>query len=143
MSCIRFSTDAMREQLRSVPAELREAKVVTGAAAPPVTESKIRRLRLLAGDPDPRIRASAASSHHAPADLLLQLARDAEVGVRTWVARNQAAPADVLRVLAGDTDETVRGWVALNESTPSEVVTALGEDPSTTVRSIVAWRASV
>jgi hypothetical protein len=146
MSCIRFSTPAQREAMRRMaPTMLSadEAAALASApprAVPPVTASKLARLRLLARDADPRIRESVASNPHVPADVVDELSRDADDGVRSWVARGAAASEDVLRRLAGDASERVRGFVALHPSTPPDAVELLAADPSGTVRGLVAWR---
>lgn len=111
--------------------------------APPVTESKIRRLRLLASDANPKIRESAASSHHTPADLFETLAGDADEGVRACVARNESAPCDVLRSLADDPSERVRGFLAVNFFVPGDVMRHLADDPSETVRGLVTWKGAL
>ena len=111
--------------------------------APPVTDSKIARLRLLAADPNPKIRESVASSYHAPEDLFEALARDPDPGVRGWLARNEAVPCDILRGLADDESETVRGWLALNFYVPADVMAKLAEDESDTVRSLVKWKSEL
>lgn len=108
--------------------------------APPVTESKLRRLRILAADSNPKIRESAASSYHTPPDVFETLARDADAGVRGCVARNEATPCDVLRLLAHDESEQVRGWVAVNYFVPADVMEQLSTDESETVRALVRWK---
>ena len=144
MSCIRFNTPAQRAQMRAhAPAMLTAAEAAELHPAPPVTDSKIRRLRLLAEDSNPKIRESVASSYHAPADVFERLARDADPGVRACVARNEAAPCDLLRELAGDENESVRGWVAVNFYVPADAMERLAEDDSALVRSLVAWKASL
>lgn len=111
--------------------------------APPVTASKIARLRVLARDSNPKIRESVASSQHAPRDLFDELARDPDPGVRGWLARNEAVPCEVLRALAGDESEVVRGWLALNFFVPADVMERLADDPSETVRSLVRWKSDL
>ena len=111
--------------------------------APPFTEGKLRRLRLLATHENPKIRESVASSYHTPADLFERLARDPDAGVRACVARNEATPCDLLRELAHDSSEAVRGWVAVNFYVPADVMGELADDPSETVRSLVRWKASL
>jgi hypothetical protein len=108
--------------------------------APPVTESKVRRLRLLAAHENPKIRESVASSYNTPDDVFVALASDPDDGVRACLARNRAAPRDVLRMLADDRSETVRGWVAANSFVPEDVMERLAHDTSRTVRSLVRWR---
>ena len=111
--------------------------------APPVTESKIHRLRVLATDANPKIRESVASSYHAPVDVYEQLARDPDEGVRACLARNEATPCDLLRELAHDESEAVRGWVAVNFFVPADVMDELAGDESPVVRSLVAWKSSL
>src|SRR4051812_42129546 len=126
MSCIRFNTPAQRAQMAAAaPSMLTAEQAAALHPAPPVTASKIARLRLLATDANPKIRESVASSYHAPTELYERLARDPDAGVRGCVARNEATPCDVLRQLAADESETVRGWVALNFYVPADVMAAL------------------
>lgn len=144
MSCIRFNTPAQRAQMRLLaPSMVTAEEIAARHPAPPVTESKLRRLRLLAQDANPKIRESVASSYNTPADLFETLARDADEGVRACVARNNAAPCDVLRELAHDASATVRGWVAVNFFVPADVMDELANDPDATVRGLVAWKASL
>ena len=144
MSCIRFNTPAQRAQLRaSAPSMLTPEEAAALHPAPPVTESKLRRLRLLAEHANPKIRESVASGYHTSVDLFERLARDPDSGVRGCVARNETAPCDVLRELASDPDETVRGWVAVNFFVPQDVMDDLADDPSATVRALVSWKASL
>ena len=144
MSCIRFNTPAQRAQLRAAaPPMLTPEQAAALHPAPPVTDSKIRRLRLLAEHANPKIRESVASSYHTPLDLFERLSRDPDAGVRGCVARNETAPCDVLRELAHDPDEMVRGWVAVNFFVPDDVMGGLADDASATVRALVAWKASL
>jgi hypothetical protein len=144
MSCIRFNTPAQRAQMRAAaPAMLTPEQAAALHPAPVVTDSKVRRLRLLAESPNPKVRESVASSYHAPVDLFERLAHDPDAGVRGCVARNEAAPCDVLRELSGDDDETVRGWVAVNFYVPDDVMRDLADDPSETVRALVGWKSSL
>ncbi len=144
MSCIRFNTPAQRKAMQEwAPVQLTADEAAALHPSPPVTESKIRRLRLLANDSNPKIRQAAASSYHAPQDLFEVLAADPDEGVRACVARNEAAPCDVLRRLSSDRSETVRGWVAVNYYVPTDVMDKLSRDRSRTVRSLVAWKSSL
>jgi hypothetical protein len=144
MSCIRFNTPAQRAQMRAAaPTMLTSEQAAALHPAPVVTDSKVRRLRLLAENQNPKIRESVASSYHAPVDLFERLAHDPDPGVRGCVARNEAAPCDVLRELAHDSDEMVRGWVAVNFYVPDDVMRELAGDDSETVRSLVSWKASL
>ena len=144
MSCIRFNTPAQRAQMKAMaPAMLTSEQAAALHPAPPVTDSKINRLRLLAKDPNPRIRESVASSYHAPEELLVELAQDPDEGVRTWLARNETASCDILRSLADDESERVRGFLALNYFVPADVMDKLAGDESETVRGLVEWKAQL
>src|SRR4051794_33171980 len=138
MSCIRFNTPAQRAQMRAMaPAMLTPEQAAALHPAPEVTATKIARLRLLARDPNPKIRESVASSYHAPEDVMVGLAADPDVGVRGCVAKNESTPCDVLRSMADDPSEVVRGWLAVNFYVPADVMERLAGDPSDTVRSLV------
>jgi hypothetical protein len=144
MSCIRFNTPAQRAQLaRMAPSMLTPEEVAAQHPAPPVTDSKIRRIRLLAGDANPRIRASAASSYHLPEDVAATLAADPDAEVRRWLARNETVSCDLLRQLAHDDEESVRAFVAVNYYAPDDAMAELADDDSETVRGLVAWKASL
>jgi len=144
MSCIRFNTPAQRRQLAALaPTMLTSADIAARHPAPPVTPSKIARLRLLATNANPKIRESVASSYHAPADVVAALAQDPDAGVRACLARNETTPCDVLRDLSRDESEAVRGWVAVNFFVPADVMDELADDPSPVVRGLVAWKASL
>lgn len=140
MSCIRFNTPAQREAMR---APLRSEDVAVLHLAPPVTPSKIARLRLLAASPSAGIRQSVAANRHAPADLLETLAGDVDPGVRGEVARNETTPQALLQRLAGDPDARVRCWAVLNPGLPDTVVELLGQDPDAQVRRLAGWRRQV
>jgi hypothetical protein len=141
MSCIRFNTPAQLAQLRAMAPSMLTAVEAAGLhPAPPVTESKIERLRLLATDSNPRIRESVASSYHAPDEVFLALARDADDGVRACIARNESVSCDILRTLADDPSERVRGFLALNFFVPADVMQRLADDSSETVRGLVEWK---
>jgi hypothetical protein len=144
MSCIRFNTRAQRQAMRDHrPVMLTPEEAAALHPAPPVTESKLRRLRLLASDENPKIRESVASSYHTPEDLFETLAKDADEGVRACVARNEATPCDVLRSLVADPSERVRGFLALNFFVPADAMEQLADDPSETVRGLVDWKGSL
>lgn len=144
MSCIRFNTPAQRRQMAAMaPAMLTAEEAAALHPAPPVTATKIARLRVLATDPNPKIRESVASSYHAPEDLFAQLAKDPDPGVRGWLARNESVPCDILRTLAADESETVRGWLALNFFVPADVMEQLADDESETVRGLVRWKSEL
>jgi hypothetical protein len=141
MSCIRFNTPAQRQAMRDHrPVMLTPEQAAALHPAPPVTETKIARLRLLATDANPKIRESAASSYHLPDDMFAALARDPDEGVRSCIARNEHSPCDVLRLLADDPSERVRGFLAINFSVPADAMNALAADESETVRGLVAWK---
>jgi hypothetical protein len=122
---------------------LTAAEAAARHPAPPLTESKILRLRLLADHQNPKIRESVASSNHTPYDVVVRLSNDPDVGVRCCLARNETTPCDVLLVLAGDESETVRGFVAVNFHVPADVMVELLEDASATVRGLARWKASL
>jgi hypothetical protein len=144
MSCIRFNTPAQRAQLAAMaPRMLTADEAARLHPAPPVTASKIHRLRVLAADPNPKIRESVASSYHAPADVYAALAADPDEGVRACLARNENTPCDLLRDLSHDESEVVRGFVAVNFFVPADVMAELADDPSEVVRGLVAWKASL
>ena len=144
MSCIRFNTPAQRAQLAAMaPSMLTPEEAARLHPAPPVTASKIHRLRVLAESANPKIRESVASSYHAPADLYETLARDPDEGVRACLARNDATPCDVLRDLSHDESEVVRGFVAVNFYVPEDVMLSLAHDPSPVVRSLVEWKSAL
>jgi hypothetical protein len=148
MSCIRFNTPAQRRAMAAAAPSMltsdeAHALAATQHPAPPVTASKIARLRLLAADANPKIRESAASSYHAPEDLMAQLAADPDAGVRGCVARNESTPCDILRSLADDESEMVRGWLAVNFYVPADVMERLTDDSSETVRSLVRWKSEL
>jgi hypothetical protein len=144
MSCIRFNTPAQRQQMRELaPSMLTAEEAAALHPAPLVTDTKVNRLRLLAGDPNPKIRESVASSYHAPAEVYAQLALDPDEGVRSWLARNEVVPCDILRTLADDSSETVRGWLALNFYVPDDVMQRLASDGSATVRGLVEWKSQL
>ena len=124
----------------AAPAMLTPEEAARRHPAPAITDSKIRRLRLLAADQNPKIRQAAASSLHAPIDLYGTLSRDADADVRAVVARNESTPCDVLRELARDDSETVRAWVATNFFAPADVMELLADDRSETVRGLVSWK---
>ena len=144
MSCIRFNTPAQRQAMRDHrPVMLTPEEAAALHPAPPVTESKLRRLRLLASDENPKIRESVASSYNTPEDLFETLAKDVDEGVRACVARNEATPCDVLRSLVADPSERVRGFLALNFFVPADAMEQLADDPSETVRGLVDWKGSL
>lgn len=122
------------------PAMLTAEQAAALHPAPAVTESKILRLRLLAADPNPKIRESAASSYHLPEDVFEALAKDSDEGVRSVVARNESAPCDVLRSLAADPSERVRGFLAVNFFVPEDAMQRLANDSSSVVRDLVRWK---
>jgi hypothetical protein len=140
MSCIRFNTPAQRQAMRA-PLQSEDAAVLH--LAPPVTPSKIARLRLLAESPSPGIRQSVAANRHAPSDLLENLGRDADPAVRGEVARNETTPPELLHRLAGDADARVRCWAVLNPGLPDADVARLEHDLDAQVRRLAGWRRDV
>jgi hypothetical protein len=142
MSCIRFNTPAQREAMRGA-APLQPEDAAALHLAPPVTASKIARLRLLAESPSVGIRQSVAGNRHAPADLLETLAADRDAAVRGEVARNETTPQPLLQRLAGDPDARVRCWAVLNPGLPEADVARLTEDRDAQVRRLAGWRRDV
>jgi hypothetical protein len=144
MSCIRFNTPAQRRAMaKMAPSMLTAEEAARLHPAPPVTDSKVQRLRLLANSENPKIRESVASSYHAPTEVYEALARDEDEGVRAWIARNETVSCDILRSLADDPSETVRGFLAVNYFVPDDVMEKLADDDSETVRGLVAWKSAL
>ena len=143
MSCIRFNTPAQWAQLDELRANPSANDAVAKFLSPPVSESKIARLRQMATDPNPKIRESVALSYHAPVEVYQALATDSDEGVRQCLARNPYTPCDVLRQLASDPSEKVRAFVAVNYQVPADAMEKLAEDPSDTVQALVAWKDSL
>lgn len=140
MSCVTFLTPAQRAALHDAGDEqLSPAEIAAQHPSPPVTDSKLRRLRLLARQTDPKIRQSAALNHHCPAELLAELADDDDVSVRCCVARQANSPDGLLQRLARDLVPEVRGWVAANPSVSDALLAELAGDTDTTVRGVVRW----
>lgn len=140
MSCIRFNTRAQRDAMRDDAAVLAAGDQAVLHLSPPVTESKIQRLRLLAAHERPGIRQSVASNLHAPLDLLRLLAADRDPAVRGEVAKNGASPIELVVQLAGDRDARVRCWAVLNPLLPDEAVRELVGDHDAQVARLAGWR---
>jgi hypothetical protein len=144
MSCIRFNTPAQRQAMRDHrPVMLDVEAVPKPHPTPPVTATKIARLRALAESENAKIRESVASNHHTPVDLFATLSRDPDAGVRSCIARNEHVPIDVLRSLAHDESEIVRGFLAVNFVVPADVVRGLADDESDIVRGLVSWKSAL
>ena len=144
MSCIRFNTPAQLAQMRAMaPAMLTSEEAAALHPAPVWTESKVRRLRILATHENPKIRETVASSYHTPDDVMEALARDADEGVRACVARNETASCDILRSLVDDESERVCGLLAVNYFVPEDAMERLARDPSDTVRGLASWKAAL
>jgi len=122
------------------PAMLTAEQAAALHPAPAVTDSKIARLRLLAVDPNPKIRERAALDYHLPVDVFESLAKDPDTEVRACVARNETTPCDILRSLVHDPSERVRGFLAVNFYVPTDAMEILAEDPSPVVRELVRWK---
>lgn len=138
MSCVSFLTPRQREALaRAVAADAGPA--LSTFASPPVTAGTLRRVRAMAADPKPGIRASAAAHRHAPEAVLVTLGADPQPAVRAAVARNAWAPASVLRSLATDDEATIRAWVAANPMAPADLLDRLADDDDAQVRDVVTW----
>ena len=140
MSCIRFNTKAQRESMAADAGALSSEDGAILHLAPPVTESKLTRLRLLAEHPRAGIRQSVASNLHAPLDLLEALAADRDPAVRGEVAKNQVSPPALVARLAADGDARVRCWAVLNPVLPDEAVRAMTADRDAQVARLAGWR---
>jgi len=133
MSCIRFTTEAMRKQLLTAQ---REEEPVAQFLSPRRTEQKMQRVEKLAQNENYKIRESAALSYFAFKSTLAKLAEDDVASVRECVARNRFASLKTIFILAEDESERVRAFVATNSSTPWEVLKKLAKDKSELVRSV-------
>jgi hypothetical protein len=140
MSCIRFNTSAQREAMRHDAAALAAGDQAILHLSPPVTESKITRLRLLARHERATIRQSVASNRHAPHDLLVALAADRDAAVRGEVAKNEATTPELVDALSRDADARVRCWAVLNTTLADERVRELRSDPDPQVARLAGWR---
>jgi hypothetical protein len=63
--------------------------------------------RLLASDPDPKIRHDIAMKRALPLDLLVLLAEDSDETVRARIAWNKRTPVDLLLKLTHDSSSIV------------------------------------
>lgn len=140
MSCIRFTTTAQLAAMRRDAAEIALGDQAVLHLSPPVTESKIARLRLLAAHDRAGIRQSVAANRHAPQDLLEALATDRDAGVRGEVAKNETTAAALVEVLSHDRDARVRCWAVLNPVLPDERVQQLQADRDAQVARLAGWR---
>jgi hypothetical protein len=140
MSCIRFNTNAQREAMRRDAAALAGGDQAILHLSPPVTESKIARLRQLAAHPRPGIRQSVASNRHAPQDLLVALAADRDAAVRGEVARNETTDPALVERLSHDRDAQVRCWAVLHPALPDDRVRELATDGDAQVARLAGWR---
>jgi hypothetical protein len=77
----------------------------------------------------PDMRQWVAHNKTSPVHVLRILARDPDARVRHAVAMTRRAEPDVLDMLASDPDSSVRLRVACNKKTPKEVLLKLAEDP--------------
>jgi len=136
MSCIRFNTEAQRQQFRFADCE---AVSVSAFTSTEITQTKIDRVVAMSKSGNHKIREAAAASHIAPEHVYFALSRDEIATVRTWVARNDYAPSAVLQDLSEDVDETVRSFVAINRFTPKDAILKLLEDQSEQVRNLARW----
>ena len=143
MSCIRFNTNAQLAAMRGDAGALAAGDQAILHLSPPITESKIARLRLLAAHDRPSIRQSVASNLHTPQDLLHALAADTDPGVRGEVAKNEATEPALVESLSHDRDARVRCWAILNPALPGERVRELESDRDAQVRRLAGWRVGV
>lgn len=132
MSCIRITTDAMREQIKQgAPSD-----PVSQFLSPPLTDSKIKRVTEMANSDNPKIREAAALSHQAPVEVFHKLAEDNMVSVRECLARNYHLPENIIVKLSTDQEERVRAFIASNPTTPKQVLLILAQDRSQLVQKI-------
>ncbi len=75
-----------------------------------------------------------------PLSVLRILAVDPEPRVRFLVATKCKCPPEILEQLARDEDETVRARVAYNDKTPTAVLDLMRQDPSRLVAEALAAR---
>ena len=144
MSCIRFNTAAQRRQNADLThGSTHSEEPVAAFLSPEVTDTKIARLRLMAKDKNPKIRASVAASHYAPEEVYLSLAQDDEPEVRSWIARNEYVPCSILGLLVNDPNEQVRSFLALNFFVPADAMQVLEKDSSPQVRALVDWKSKL
>lgn len=135
MSCVRITTDAMRNQLKCA---LSDDSPVAQFLSPQVTQAKIDRVKKLAKDKRHKIRESAALSYHAPDSVYRELSNDPIQSVRECLARNINIPGDVIDKLSKDDSERVRAFIASNKSTPLDIMEKMLEDESELVRNVAS-----
>lgn len=140
MSCIRFNTEAQRKQLKYA---VSVDEPIASWLSPDVTDSKTKRIHMMAQDRNPKIRESAALSINLPIATAWLLAQDKSDNVRSCLARNENVPEGVLRLLAVDKSATVRQWIAVNYCTPYDTIDMLATDSDKQVRQLIEWRKSI
>lgn len=65
-------------------------------------------IRILASDPDRRVRFTIAMKRATPRDILERLAHDPDDGVRARVAHNAKTPVAILQILQHDSADHVK-----------------------------------
>ena len=105
---------------------LRQSPLDTQMEIARFTESA-RLQRLMAENPDYRIRMSVANNRRADPGILDKLAGDQSVEVRKSVAENRSTSPETLTRLSDDPDGDVRDMVIWNSRTPKDVVNRMSE----------------
>lgn len=88
----------------------------------------------------PEMREWVAHNKTVPMEVLRLLASDPDWRVRHMVAMKNKADADILDRLAGDEDESIRMRVARHRNASSETLRRLLDDPWDQVREKAAER---
>jgi hypothetical protein len=78
----------------------------------------------------PELREWVVHNRTVPLSILRILAADPDPRVRIAVAMKRKCSPDILELLARDTDETVRARVAWNRQTPAHILQSMKQDPS-------------
>ena len=88
----------------------------------------------------PDMRQWVAHNKTSPPRILRILAHDPDPRVRHAVAMTRRTEADVLELLASDSDSSVRLRIACNKKTPKEVLLKMTEDPWERIADIAKGR---
>lgn len=88
----------------------------------------------------PEFRFAIAHNKTIPDEVLRLLARDPDWRVRQGVASKRRCPPDILAVLATDENESIASTVAGHPNTPPEALLALADHPWKVIREKVARR---
>jgi hypothetical protein len=88
----------------------------------------------------PEFKEWIAHNKTVPLSVLRMLAVDPDPRVRFMVAMKRTCPPEILKQLARDEDETVRARVVYNEKTPTAVLDLMKQDASPLVAEALASR---